>query len=219
MKTFAIAGCGHLGRIVKKAYEDGLLEGYSLTALFSRKTEDALALAEGTGARVARSMDEIIQARPDYIVETASIALLKDFAYDSREERDRQKQRTRHGRECKGDACEREDAYRHLALCAYVYDAGAVRDGYAEGYDAERYRPDEHLSDVKRIGKRHDADRVERGADISTDHPEYDRGDEHSRERGDKYYHGLEGQPESPKDGSRHLPGAVCGGLYTLCSE
>lgn len=80
MKTFAIAGCGHLGRIVKKAYEDGLLEGYSLTALFSRKTEDALALAEGTGARVARSMDEIIQARPDYIVETASIALLKDFA-------------------------------------------------------------------------------------------------------------------------------------------
>ena len=71
MKTFAIAGCGHLGRIVHKAYQDGLLEGYTLVATYSLRMEDAEQLAQGTGAKVAS---------PDYIVETASIALLKEFA-------------------------------------------------------------------------------------------------------------------------------------------
>ena len=41
MKTFAIAGCGHLGNIVKKAYENGLLKGYSLAAVYSLRKEDA----------------------------------------------------------------------------------------------------------------------------------------------------------------------------------
>ena len=80
MKTFAIAGCGHLGRIVHKAYQDGLLEGYTLVATYSLRMEDAEQLAHGTGAKVASSMDEVISMKPDYIVETASIALLKEFA-------------------------------------------------------------------------------------------------------------------------------------------
>ena len=41
MKTFAIAGCGHLGKIVQEAYTKGLLEGYQLRAAYSRKIEDA----------------------------------------------------------------------------------------------------------------------------------------------------------------------------------
>ncbi len=80
MKTFAIAGCGHLGNIVKKAYENGLLKGYSLAAVYSLRKEDAEKLAEGTGAKVASSIDEVIEIRPDFIIETAAIALLKDFA-------------------------------------------------------------------------------------------------------------------------------------------
>ena len=80
MKTFAIAGCGHLGKIVKNAYAEGLLDGYRLIAAFSRKEEDAAALIEGTDAQVCTSMDDIISLKPDYIIETASIALLKDFA-------------------------------------------------------------------------------------------------------------------------------------------
>ena len=79
MKTFAIAGCGKLGSIVAKAYTDGLLEGYSLIATYSRKTEDALRLASGT-AKACQSMDELVALKPDYIIETASIALFKDFA-------------------------------------------------------------------------------------------------------------------------------------------
>ena len=60
MKTFAIVGCGHLGRIVRKAYIDGLLEEYKLIAAFSRKAEDAEAIVSGTEAKAASSMDEII---------------------------------------------------------------------------------------------------------------------------------------------------------------
>lgn len=80
MKTFAIAGCGHLGKIVCRAYKDGLLDGYRLVAACSRKKEDAEALAADTGAKAAASVDEVISMKPDYIVETASIALLKEFA-------------------------------------------------------------------------------------------------------------------------------------------
>ena len=80
MKTFAIAGCGHLGKIVRKAYSDGLLEDYRLIAAYSREAEDARDVVKGTDAAALSSMDEVIALRPDYIIETASIALLKDFA-------------------------------------------------------------------------------------------------------------------------------------------
>ena len=80
MKTFAIAGCGHLGKIVREAYGKGLLDGYRLVAAFSKESADTEALVKGTEAKACTSMDEVISFKPDYIVETASIALLKDFA-------------------------------------------------------------------------------------------------------------------------------------------
>ena len=86
MKTFAIAGCGHLGKIVQEAYTKGLLEGYQLIAAYSRKTEDAEKLVSGTEAKAASSMDEVIALKPDFIIETASIALLKDFAIKALED-------------------------------------------------------------------------------------------------------------------------------------
>lgn len=85
MKTFAIAGCGHLGKIVHKAYINGLLKDYKLIAAYSLNEEDSQQVAEGTEASVAFSMDEVISLKPDFIVETASIALLKDFAVDALE--------------------------------------------------------------------------------------------------------------------------------------
>lgn len=85
MKTFAVAGCGHLGKIVQKAYINGLLKDYKLVAAYSRELEDAEELVKGTKAVAAASMDEVISLKPDYIIETASIALLKDFALDALE--------------------------------------------------------------------------------------------------------------------------------------
>ena len=87
MKTFAVAGCGHLGKIVQKAYINGLLKDYKLVAAYSRELEDAEELVKGTEAVAAASMDEVISLKPDYIIETASIALLKDFALDACAER------------------------------------------------------------------------------------------------------------------------------------
>lgn len=80
MKTFAIVGCGHLGKIVKNAYEKGFLSGYELVAAYSRKPEDSRNLVEGTDAIAADSVYDIIKLKPDYIIETASIELLKEFA-------------------------------------------------------------------------------------------------------------------------------------------
>lgn len=80
MKTFAIAGCGHLGKIIHKAYTNGLLKDYKLIATYSLYKEDAEELVKGTEAKALSSMDEVIDLKPDYIIETAAIALLKDFA-------------------------------------------------------------------------------------------------------------------------------------------
>ncbi len=80
MKTFAIAGCGHLGSIIRDAYGRDLLENYKLIAAYSLRKEDAERICEGTGAKACLSMDEVIALKPDFIIETASIALLKEFA-------------------------------------------------------------------------------------------------------------------------------------------
>ncbi len=80
MKTFAIAGCGHLGKIVQTAYIKGLLKDYRLIATYSLRTEDAESLAKGTEAAAVSSIDEVISLKPDFIIETAAIALLKEFA-------------------------------------------------------------------------------------------------------------------------------------------
>ena len=86
MKTFAIAGCGHLGTIIRNAYLGGFLKDYKLIAAYSRNEEDAKKLVMETGAEALSSMDDVIRHKPDYIIETASIALFKDFAIKALEE-------------------------------------------------------------------------------------------------------------------------------------
>ncbi|MDD7201579.1 MAG: aspartate dehydrogenase domain-containing protein [Sphaerochaetaceae bacterium] len=80
MRTFCIMGCGHLGTIVANAYTQGLLEGYRLVGAYSRDIRDAKALVEGTGATAVASPAELLALKPDYLIETASIALLKEVA-------------------------------------------------------------------------------------------------------------------------------------------
>ena len=77
MKTFTILGAGKLSAIIAESYRAGLLEGYTLTGIFSRKKEDAERLAAGTGAIACDDMEEIYALKPDFTAECASIALLK----------------------------------------------------------------------------------------------------------------------------------------------
>lgn len=83
MKTFAIAGCGHLGKIIAAAYANGLLEGYKLVAAYSLRIEDSEALVKGTDAEAVNAIEDVIAKKPDFIIETASIALLKGFALNA----------------------------------------------------------------------------------------------------------------------------------------
>lgn len=86
-KHVAILGCGKLGRIVAKAKVDGLLDDYIITAVYSRTIAKAQELADmlnavqGEGVcKVFSSSVELIDGKPHFIAETASIAAMKEVA-------------------------------------------------------------------------------------------------------------------------------------------
>ena len=81
MKTLAIAGCGKLGKVVVKALKMGFLPEYKLVATYSHTFESAVALAGEVEDCVAcRTVEELISVRPDYIVEAASPAAMREIA-------------------------------------------------------------------------------------------------------------------------------------------
>ena len=79
-KRLAVVGCGFLGGIVAQAYAAGLLEGYRLVGAYSRAGEKTAAVAEKTGCRACASLEELLSLEPDYVVETASVQMVKDMA-------------------------------------------------------------------------------------------------------------------------------------------
>ena len=83
MKTkIAIVGCGKLGNVVAGALLDGYLPEYQLIGAYSRsfeKAESLSALFTDT-CRPCRTMDELMSLRPDYIVEAASPAAMREIA-------------------------------------------------------------------------------------------------------------------------------------------
>lgn len=81
MKSLAIAGCGRLGYIVVQAMKMGFLPEYTLSATYSRTYGHALELAaEAEGCVACRSIEELIAAKPDYIVEAASPVAMRELA-------------------------------------------------------------------------------------------------------------------------------------------
>ncbi len=85
MKKLAIVGCGKLGSLVADALIKGLLPEYEPVALYSRTKEKAEALAgklkqAGWQCAVCESMEELVALAPDYIVEAASPAAMRQLA-------------------------------------------------------------------------------------------------------------------------------------------
>lgn len=81
--TLAIVGCGKLASIIIDAINQNLLEDYELIATYSRTKQKAINIAEKAIASKAKScdsMEELLALKPNYIVETASPASLKEFA-------------------------------------------------------------------------------------------------------------------------------------------
>lgn len=85
--TFAIAGCGKLAHVIVDALLKGLLPQYQLIASHSRTFERAQEIADkivpakaGYACQPCHSFDELLQLKPDYIVETASPSAFKEWA-------------------------------------------------------------------------------------------------------------------------------------------
>lgn len=79
-KKLALVGCGFLGGIVADACAAGLLEDYTLVGALSRTPEKAAAAAQKTGCAVCGSLEELLTLGPDYVVETASVAMAREMA-------------------------------------------------------------------------------------------------------------------------------------------
>ena len=84
-KKLVIAGCGKLGNIVADAVVGGLLDGYELVGAYSRSREKAEALALKVNERnghcmVADTFDRLLGLKPDFMVEAASPAAMREWA-------------------------------------------------------------------------------------------------------------------------------------------
>ena len=77
---FCIYGSGYLGGIVAKAWKDGLLPDYELTGIAGRNEEKTKALAEAVGVEAAKTLDQLLSADPRIVVETASVAAVREIA-------------------------------------------------------------------------------------------------------------------------------------------
>lgn len=78
-KKLAVLGNGYLAGIVAEAYNMGLLEGYELTGVLGRTKEKTEALAAKTGCRACTSIEELMETKPDYVAEAASVAAVRAY--------------------------------------------------------------------------------------------------------------------------------------------
>ena len=85
--TFAIVGCGKLAHIIVDALVKNLLPNYKLIGTYSGSFEKAVAIAnkidaekEGYSCKPCQNFDEVLQLKPDYIVETASPIAFREIA-------------------------------------------------------------------------------------------------------------------------------------------
>lgn len=81
-KSLVIVGCGKLGGIVADAVANGVLAGYELIGVYSRTRAKAEALAVRMPQRptVCDSIEDLLALRPDFVVEAASPAAMRELA-------------------------------------------------------------------------------------------------------------------------------------------
>ena len=85
MRNLVIVGCGYLADIVADALLKGLLPTYDLTGVYSRTAASAERLAarmkkQGSGCRACTSLEELLALKPDFLVEAASPAAMRELA-------------------------------------------------------------------------------------------------------------------------------------------
>lgn len=78
-KRLAIAGCGKLGNIVVDAWCAGLLPEYEVVGVLGRDKGHAKNLAAKAGCPACETIEELLELKPDYVAEMASVQLVKDI--------------------------------------------------------------------------------------------------------------------------------------------
>ncbi len=84
MEKLVIVGCGRLAEIVADAVINGLLPDYDLVGVYSRTISKAEHLANkmqlhGKACAVCDSLEKLLALKPDYLVEAASPAAMKEL--------------------------------------------------------------------------------------------------------------------------------------------
>lgn len=76
----ALLGCGYLNEIVANAMKDGYLPEYELIAVLGRNQDRAKAFAQHFGCKACADINELMDMKPDYIAEAASVKAIKDYS-------------------------------------------------------------------------------------------------------------------------------------------
>lgn len=85
MNKLVIVGCGRLSEIVVDAVINGILPEYELIGVYSRTASKANRIVEkmkqhGKTCTACITLDDLLALKPDYLVETASPAAMRELA-------------------------------------------------------------------------------------------------------------------------------------------
>ncbi len=79
-QKLAIIGNGYLAEIIVDAWLQGLLEEYELTAILGRTREKTEKIAAKAGCRACCTIEELLETKPSYVAEAASVQAVKSYA-------------------------------------------------------------------------------------------------------------------------------------------
>lgn len=85
MNKLVIVGCGRLAEIITNAVVKGMLPDYELVGVYSRTASKAERIANkmrqhGKMCAACHTLKELLELKPDYLVESASPAAMKELA-------------------------------------------------------------------------------------------------------------------------------------------
>lgn len=75
-----IVGSGFLGAIIADAWKDGYLPDYELVGIYGRNKEKTETLAQRVGVKVCENVEELLDQKPDYVAEAASVQAVREIA-------------------------------------------------------------------------------------------------------------------------------------------
>ena len=78
----AVIGCGALGGLIASGIVEDLSASWMLCGVLARSVQSAERLAAGLGVRAFAKADELLEARPDVVVEAAGIEAVRRYAED-----------------------------------------------------------------------------------------------------------------------------------------